>query len=62
MGVTTLKLGGRNTVVPKRRYEQLTRAEQDQKDSAIAAKAMADIRSGKVKPIPLADAIRKWGV
>jgi hypothetical protein len=63
MAVTTFKVGKSEfVIVPRRRYEQLTRAEQDQKDAEIARKGMEAYRSGKVKAISLEQARRKWGV
>jgi hypothetical protein len=63
MSVATLKLNGKEyVVVSRRRYEQLTRAEQDRRDAAIAEKATAAYRAGKLKTIPLEEARRKWGV
>jgi hypothetical protein len=63
MSVATFKIGKKEFVVlPKRRYEQLTRAEQDQKDAEIVQKAREDYEAGKLKTIPLAEARRRWGV
>jgi hypothetical protein len=63
MSITTLKLDGKDyVVIPKRRYEQLTRAEQDKKDAALARRVMGDIRAGKMKTIPLEEARQGWGV
>jgi len=63
MSLTTFKIGKKEFVVlPRRRFDQLTRAEQDQKDAEIARKGREDWLSGKVKPIPLDEARRKWGV
>ncbi len=63
MSVPTFKIGKREfVVVPRRRYEQLTRAEQDQKDAEIARKGREDFLAGKLKTISLEEARRKWGV
>lgn len=63
MPLTTFKVGKREFVVIARRvYDQLTRAERDQKDARIAEKGMQAYLSGKVKGIPLSQARRKWGV
>ncbi len=63
MSVATFKIGKREfVVVPRRRYEQLTRAEQDQKDAEIARKGREAFLAGKIKTISLDDARRKWGV
>jgi hypothetical protein len=63
MSGATFKIGKKEFVVlPRRRYEQLTRAEQDRRDAMIAQKGLEDWLSGKVKAIPLAEARKKWGV
>lgn len=63
MTVARFKVGKKEFVVlPARRYDQLTRAEQDQKDAEIARKADEAYRAGKLKTVPLRDAARKWGV
>ncbi len=63
MSVSTFKIGKREfVVVPRRRYEQLTRAEQDRKDAEIARKGREAFLAGKIKTISLQDARRKWGV
>jgi PHD/YefM family antitoxin component YafN of YafNO toxin-antitoxin module len=63
MSVQTIKIGKQEFVlIPKRRYNQLTRAEQDQKDAEIARKGRAEILAGKVKTIPLEQARKNWGV
>lgn len=49
-------------VIPRRRYEQLTRAERDQKDAEIARKAREAFRAGKLKTVSLDEASRRWGV
>lgn len=61
--MTTFKIGKNEFVVlPRRSYDQLTRAERDQKDAEIARKGREAYLSGKVKAISLQDARRKWGV
>jgi hypothetical protein len=63
MNVTTVKLNGKEyVVVPKRRYEQLTRAEQDKKDAQLARKLMGNTRAGRTRTIPLEEARKAWGV
>jgi hypothetical protein len=63
MSVTTFKLDGKEYVlIPRRRYEQLTRAEQDKRDAAIAEKGRADYLAGKVKPITHEELKRKLGL
>jgi hypothetical protein len=63
MALTTFKIAGKEyVVVPRKRYDQLTRAEQDRLDSEIARKGRAAYLSGKVKAIPLSEARRRWGV
>lgn len=63
MSVATFKLNGKEyVVVPRKRYEQLTRAEQDALDSEIARKGRAAYLAGKLKTIPLEKARRRWRV
>jgi PHD/YefM family antitoxin component YafN of YafNO toxin-antitoxin module len=63
MSLTTFKIGKKEfVIVPRRRYNQLTRAEQDQRDAEIARKGLADFNSGKMKTITLEEARKKWGV
>ena len=63
MAVATLKIGGREyVVVPRKRYEQLTRLEQDAIDSEIARRGRAAYLAGKMKPVPLEKARRRWRV
>ena len=63
MALTTFKVGKQEFVVlPRRRYDQLTRAEQDKKDAEIARKGREDYLSGKVKTVSLEEARRRWGV
>ena len=52
MSVATFKIGKKEfVVVPKRRYEQMSRAEQDQKDSEMVRKAREQWQAGKLKTI-----------
>ncbi len=52
MSLATFKIKKREfVVVPRRRYEQLTRAEQDQKDAEIARKGREAFFAGKLKTI-----------
>jgi hypothetical protein len=63
MSVSTFKIGKKEYVIlTRKRYEQLTRAEQDQLDAEIARKGRVAYLGGKMKPIPLEQARRKWGV
>ena len=63
MALSTFKIGKKEfVVIPRRRYEQLTKAEQDNKDAGIAQKGREAFESGKVKMISLEEARRKWGV
>jgi hypothetical protein len=63
MSVATFKIGKREfVIVPRRRYEQLTRAEQDQKDAEIARKGREAYLSGKIKPITHEQLKRKLGL
>jgi hypothetical protein len=52
MSVATFKIGRKEyVVVPRERYEQLTRVEQDAIDSEIARKGRRAYESGKMKTI-----------
>jgi hypothetical protein len=63
MPLTTFKIGKQEfVIVPRRRYDQLTRAERDQKDSEIARKGREAYLSGKVKPITHEELKRRLGV
>ena len=63
MKLSTFKIGKKEfVVVPRRRYDQLTRAEQDIKDAEIIRKGREDYEAGKMKTISLEEARRKWGV
>ena len=63
MALTTFKVGKQEfVVIPRRRYNQLTRAEEDQRDAEIARKGREDFLSGKMKTISHEEARKKWGV
>jgi hypothetical protein len=63
MSVTTFKLAGKEYVlIPRKRYDRLTRAEQDQRDAEIAERGRANYLSGKSKTISHADLKRKLGL
>ncbi len=63
MSLTTFKIGRKEFVVlPRRRYEQLMRAEQDQKDVEIVQKAREAYLSGKMKMITHEELKRKLGL
>jgi hypothetical protein len=63
MSVATFKIGKKEfVIVPRRRYEQLTRAEQDQKDAMIARKGREDWEAGKLKTISHQELKRKLGL
>ncbi len=63
MALTTFKIGKKEFVVlPRRRYEQLTRAEQDNRDAEIARKGREAFQAGTLKTVTLEDARKKWGV
>jgi PHD/YefM family antitoxin component YafN of YafNO toxin-antitoxin module len=63
MTPTLFKIGKKEfVIIPRKRYEQLTRAEQDRLDAEVARKGMEAYLSGKIKAIPLEVARRKWGV
>lgn len=63
MSVATFKIGQKEFVVlPRRRYERLTRAEQDQKDAEIARKGREAFLAGKIKTISHDALKRKLGL
>lgn len=63
MALTTFKIGKKEFVVlPRRRYDQLTRAEEDQRDAEIARKGREDWLSGKIKTITHEEFKRKLGL
>ena len=63
MSVTTFKIGKKEfVIVPRRRYDQLTRAEEDQRDAEIARKGRADFLSGKMKTISHEELKKKLGL
>lgn len=63
MSLTTFKVGKKEFVVlPRRRYDQLTRVEQDQRDGEIARKGQKDYFAGRVKTISHKELKRKLGL
>jgi PHD/YefM family antitoxin component YafN of YafNO toxin-antitoxin module len=63
MSLTTFKLAGKEYVlIPRKRYDQLTRAEQDQRDAEIAAKGRASYLDGKMRTVSHGEAKRKLGL
>jgi hypothetical protein len=63
MGLATFKIGKKEFVVlPRRRYEQLTRAEHDRRDSMIAEKGRRAFEAGKLKTITHEELKRKLGL
>jgi len=63
MSLTTFKIGKREfVIVPRRRYQQLTRAELDQKDGAIARKGRETYLRKKSSAISHVDLKRKLGI
>jgi len=63
MSVATFKIGGKEyVVVPRKRYEQLTRAEQDRRDAEIARKGREAYESGKMKTITHEQLKRRLGL
>jgi PHD/YefM family antitoxin component YafN of YafNO toxin-antitoxin module len=61
--VCTLKLGRKEyVIIPRKRYEQLTRAEQDPRDAEIARKGRAAFEAGKMKTISHAELKRRLGL
>jgi len=63
MSLSTFKIGKKEfVVVPRKRYDELSRAEEDRRDAEIARKGRKAFSSGKMKTIPLSEARRKWGV
>jgi hypothetical protein len=63
MSLTTFKIGKKEfVVIPRRRYNQLTRAEEDQRDAEIARKGRADFISGKMKTISHEELKKKLGL
>jgi hypothetical protein len=62
MALTTFKIAGKEyVVVPRKRYDQLTRAEQDRMDTEVARKGREAYLSGKMKTISHEDVKRKLG-
>lgn len=60
MSLSTFKIGKKEYVIlPRKRYEQLTRDEQDRIDAEIVRKGRAAYLSGKTKTISHAELKRK---
>jgi hypothetical protein len=63
MATATFKIGKKEfVIIPRRRYDQLTQAEQDQKDAEIAQKGREAYLSGKVKTITHEELKKKLGL
>ena len=63
MDMTTFKIGKQEFVVlPRKRYDQLTRAEEDRKDAETAKKGRDDFLAGKMKTISHDEVKRKLGL
>jgi hypothetical protein len=63
MAVASLKLSGREyVVVPRKEYDRLAAAQEDRRSAARAAKALARLRSGKLKTISHAEVKRQLGI
>ena len=63
MDLPTFKIGKKEfVVVPRRRFDQLTRAERDQKDAEIARKGTEDWLAGRVKTVSHEELKRKLGL
>jgi PHD/YefM family antitoxin component YafN of YafNO toxin-antitoxin module len=63
MTVASFKIGRKEyVIVPRKRYEQLTRAEQDQRDAEIARRGREAYASGKMKTIPHEQLRRRLGI
>ena len=63
MSLTTFKIGKKEfVVIPKKRYDQLSRAEQDQRDAEIARKGREAFLAGKMKTITHEEFKRKLGL
>jgi len=63
MSLATFKIGRQEfVVVPRKRYEQLTRAEEDQRDAEVVRKGREAFRAGKLKTVTHAQLKRKLGL
>ncbi len=63
MDMTTFKIGRREFVVlPRKRYDQLTRAEEDREDAETAKKGRVDFLDGRMKTISHDEVWRKLGL
>ncbi len=63
MQLATFKIGTKEFVVlPRQRFDQLTRAEQDNMDAVVARKGDKLYRTGKAKTVSHAALKRKLGL
>ncbi len=63
MSLTTFKIGKKEfVVIPRKRYDQLSRAEQDQRDAEVASKGREAFLAGKMKTITHEEFKRKLGL
>jgi PHD/YefM family antitoxin component YafN of YafNO toxin-antitoxin module len=63
MSLTTFKIGKKEfVVIPRKLYDQLSRAEEDQRDAEIARKGREAFLAGKMKTISHEDLKRKLGL
>ena len=63
MSVATFKIGRKEyVVIPRKRYEQLTQAEQDQMDAEVARKGREAYLAGKTKTVTHEQLKRKLGL
>ncbi len=63
MSLPTFKIGKKEfVVVPRKRYDQLTQAEQDHRDAEVVRQEREAFLAGKVKTITHKDLKRKLGL
>ncbi len=63
MSITTLNVSGKEYVLlPRKQYDRLALLEEDRRDAAAAKKALARLRAGKSKSIPLSVLKKKLGL
>lgn len=63
MSLTTFKIGKKEfVVIPKKRYDQLSRVEQDQRDAEVARKGREAFLAGKMKTISHEELKHKLGL
>ncbi len=63
MSLTTFKIGKKEfVVIPRKRYDQLSRVEQDQRDAEVARKGREAFLAGKMKTITHDELKRKLGL